>query len=339
MKKEKFEKVLKKVVRKERNILFERRKGEVAISSSTDAMSITARIPASNEQEYTAVVDGKYMLDVLSLCTEDDVSFSPVEKGIRMRCGEISVLFVKKNEIVRPAPDCSGTQITDSSLKEKCLAVIHAASDNPSDAPMLRSVNIAGEPENTTVTALDGKRISRRQGSARNAFSVSVFAGDLKTICSFMNEEGQIFVSDRFLMYKDEETVAVCRILNDTYYNVDEIRSRIKCMYDFVCDRDRLLALVRLSAINGNDVNVFVKDGCISIESKGASMDADGSLPITVSRSLPDTAFRLSSQYLLQAVSSLHGDVRVSFFVSSSPVVISSADNPSQEEVLMPMIL
>jgi DNA polymerase III sliding clamp (beta) subunit (PCNA family) len=69
-------------------------------------------------------------------------------------------------------------------------------------------------------------------------------------------------------------------------------------------------------------------------------MDTDGSIPVSSVGTLPNTSFRLSSQYLLQAVSSLDGDeVKVSFFVSTSPVVISVLADSTQEEIMMPMIL
>ena len=344
MEKLKIEKLLKKV-KKGQNVLLENRDGILKVSSSTDEMAITASTASDDENEFSTIIDGRYMGDVLSLCDDsEDVKLTPEKEGLRMKCGSVSVFFGKKRETVKTVPVLSGNEIeiTDKKMKEKMLGVMHAASDSPSDAPLLRSVNISGSPDNVSVTALDGKRVSRRCGNENdNAFSISVFAGDARAICSLMCDDGRLFVSDRLLTYRDSDTAAACRIVDGTYYNFAEIRSKIKSAYEFTVDRYRLLSLVRLSAIAGSDVTVKVnEDSSIRIESRSASMDTDGSIPVSSVGTLPNTSFRLSSQYLLQAVSSLDGDeVKVSFFVSTSPVVLSAEGDSAQEEIMMPMIL
>lgn len=217
-------------------ILMDATKGEITLTANDMELGIETKIEGSIIEKGIIALDAKIFFEIVRKLPDNDITIEvepnyntiiTCEKAkfnITGKSGEdFSYLpVIEKNEAI---------EISQFTLKEIIRQTIFSISDNDNNKLMTGEL-FEIEENILKVVSLDGHRISIRKIELKNSYGsqkVVVPGKTLNEISKILTGEADkdvsIFFTDKHVVFEFDSTVVVSRLIEGTYFKIDQMLS------------------------------------------------------------------------------------------------------------------
>ena len=217
-------------------ILIDATKGEITLTANDMELGIETKIEGSIIEKGIIALDAKIFFEIVRKLPDNDITIEvepnyntiiTCEKAkfnITGKSGEdFSYLpVIEKNEAI---------EISQFTLKEIIRQTIFSISDNDNNKLMTGEL-FEIEENILKVVSLDGHRISIRKIELKNSYGsqkVVVPGKTLNEISKILTGEADkdvsIFFTDKHVVFEFDSTVVVSRLIEGTYFKIDQMLS------------------------------------------------------------------------------------------------------------------
>ncbi|WP_294581905.1 DNA polymerase III subunit beta [uncultured Thomasclavelia sp.] len=295
------------------------------------------------------VLNSRFILDIVRKIDNDDITFETLEHSLTRISGGTSKFDLNGNDILDyPRIDLSksGSNFFISSfiLKDLITQTKFAASEKE-HKPILTGINFKAGNGQLEATATDSYRLAKKVAPLNNSitFNITIPQKSLDEISKIIekDEEIEIYVSDRKVLYVFDNNIIQTRLIDGTFPDTNRL---IPESYDYELDIDAhylLNAIDRVSLLNNEQNNIIKLDMSDEEVILSSYMQEIGSVEEKLDRSFfkgESLSISFSSKYATDALRSFsEPKVKLLFTGPMKPFIIKDYEKDDLIQLVLPV--
>ena len=336
------------------NILIEARKEGLYLSSTNLETSITAYIPAKVSEVGNTTVPAKIFSDFINALPPLPIEVTLKDETLEVEAEQFraSLATISASEFPEiPKPGTGEILTIDSSEFAQNLNKVVFAASADEGRPVLNGVLFLRNPDELTLVATDGYRLSKNTIKFKNAGNLTQeFVLPARTLLEVAriaeNEEGDISLfldeSKNQTIFKTTNVVISCRLIDGSYPEYERIipkESAIKTQLPV----EELLRSLRIAAIFAKDIGNVVKlkldpaTKTVEINAQTAQLGSGSSKLSSKIEGKEPLSIAFNSRFLLEGLAQCGSEITFSALNPTSPIMIQPKAEPDFIYIVMPV--
>lgn len=331
-------------------VLLEAKNGALKLTGNDLSIGIEKSIDAEIIEEGTTVVSSKIFGEFIRKLPNDKVEIIMENKKLSIQCFKSHIDLVTYDAIEYPelpqVVESNAFQINKLLLKNMIKQTIFATSQDET-RPILTGSYIEINNEEMTMVAIDGFRVAIRKSNLNTPIETKIVvpAKTLSEINKILgssedNEQIDIFVTDKNILFKIDDIKIVSRLLEGEYVKYSQmIPNEFKTKIE-INTSDLLNGIERVSLLakegKNNSIKLSIKDNTLEISSIVEIGMANDEIPLTLEGNTLDIGF--NPKYLIDVLKVIDSEViYMEFLANISPCIIRPQNNDNYTYLVLPV--
>lgn len=329
--------------------LIETEKGKIKISSSDLEIGIVTTLPASIEEEGTALVPAKPLTELLTSLTDEKIEIEKKDGSMTIsgKKAKASLVCLDETEFPKVVADKGeeAGRLKKEDAQKKFLRTSFAAAQDAA-RPAMSGVLIKTAGGKTAAVATDSHRLSLDaditvRGVA--GFNALVPARTIKALLSYKGAgDIVVYVSQKNnqIIFEQDNTLLVGRLIDAQYPEYEKIIPK-----DFATktefDREEMQSALKTAAIfareNANIIRFSVRKNSVDVFAKGSGV-GENKTEVVAQTTGEENEIAFNIRYVQEFLQNTDGE-KVVFEMTGplNPGVFKIAEDPSFIHLIMPI--
>ncbi len=331
-------------------VLLEAKNGSLKLTGNDLSIGIEKSIKAEILEEGSTVISSRIFGDFIRKLPNDKVSLMLSEKSLSIECMKSHIDLLTYDAIEYPElptiDESNSYKISKSMIKNMIRQTIFATSQDET-RPILTGSYIEIENRNISMVAIDGFRVAISKSSINSDLQskIVVPAKTLSEINKIIassdeNEEIDVFISEKNILFKIDDIRIVSRLLEGEYVKYSQmLPSDFKTRVEINAS-DLLHSIERVSLLSregkNNSIKLSIKDDHLAISSIVEIGKANEEISLDLEGNHIDIGF--NPKYLIDVLKVIDSEtIYMEFLANISPCIIRPSDNENYTYLVLPV--
>lgn len=331
-------------------VLLEAKNGELKLTGNDLSIGIEKSIEADIQEEGITVVSSKIFGEFIRKLPNDDVEITMHNQKLSIECVKSHIDLVTYDPIEYPElpqiVESNAFKMNKQQLRHMIRQTIFATSQDET-RPILTGSYVEIQNQEITMVAIDGFRVAIKNVKLNSPIETKIVipAKTLNEINKILgssddNEQIDIFVTDKNIMFMIDDIKIVSRLLEGEYVKYSqmiptEYKSRIE-----INTADLLNGIERVSLLakegKNNSIKLSIKENSLEISSIVEIGMANDEIPLSLEGNTIDIGF--NPKYLIDVLKVIDSEViYMEFLANISPCIIRPQNTDNYTYLVLPV--
>lgn len=331
-------------------VLLEAKNGVLKLTGNDLSIGIEKSIEANIIEEGSTVISSRIFGDFIRKLPDETVELSLTNKTLSIECIKSHIDLITYDAIEYPElpkiDESNSYTISKTMIKNMIRQTIFATSQDET-RPILTGSYIEIADNTISVVAIDGFRVAIRKSKINSNIEskVVVPAKTLNEINKIIassdgNENIEVFVSEKNILFKIDDIKIVSRLLEGEYVKYSqmiptEFKSRVE-----INTADLLHGIERVSLLSregkNNSIKLSINDNSLEISSIVEIGSANEEIAIQLEGNNLEIGF--NPKYLIDVLKVIDSEIiYMEFLANISPCIIRPKNNDNYTYLVLPV--
>ncbi len=303
-----------------KGILVEAQEGVITFTGTNYESSVRCGTKAYVEECGGMVVNGKLLLQMLSLFAGEDVSIQMNQNNtctLGSGTARFQLAVHPSKDYPKPELPFPEGAVKITNISSLAKNTVFAASKSEKQQ-IMTGIRLEINGESVRACGSDGSRLMERQQEAEQGGKLSMIlpSQSFRLLADLVSDKDTLEAGTvgQTAVFSKEGFLFSCKLISGAYLDVDSLKKSIRPEYSAVIDAGALYkSLCTVTAVTGESgrVNLSLRNDALQITLSSDTGRSQSSVPGVVMKETPESGFYYSAGYLQEAFRRLSGTVEL----------------------------